>query len=245
VNNGIYTAYSGMKAQMDALEIASNNLSNINSVGFKGDITFYSALNKELNASQGEGGLGSTINRTVQAETAVDFTDGEMLTTGRDLDVAISGDGFLTVETPRGIRYTRNGSMNVGPGAILTNSEGCPIIGISGNPITVGPGIIKINEQGDVTLNGSYVDRLKVVTIEDRNKLSKEGSSLFVYRSDKEPKTLENASIKSKSLEKSNVSAISAMVGMVNIMRQFESIQKCISLEMNDMNTKSIEKLGR
>jgi flagellar basal-body rod protein FlgF len=245
VNNGIYTAYSGIKAQMDALEIASNNLANINSVGFKSDLTFYSALNKELSGSQSNESLGDTINRSVQAETAIDFTDGLMVSTGRDLDVAINGDGFLTVKTPQGIRYTRNGSMNIGAGAILSNPEGCPIIGISGEPITLGPGIVKIGDNGDVTLNGSYVDRLKVVTVEDQKKLSKEGSSLLIYRSDKEPQVLENATIRSGSLEKSNVSAISSMVRMVNIMRQFESIQKCINLEMNDMNSKSIEKLGR
>jgi flagellar basal-body rod protein FlgG len=234
-----------MKAQMDALEIASNNLANINSVGFKGDITFYSTLNKELNGSQSDEGLGGTINRAVQADAAMDFSDGLMVPTGRDLDVAINGDGFLTVETPRGIRYTRNGSMNLDQAGILSNSEGCPIIGITGEPITLGPGIIKISEKGDVTLNGSYVDRLKIVTVDDRKKLSKEGSSLFVYHSDKEPQIFENASIRSGNLEKSNVSAISSMVEMINIMRQFESIQKCINLEMNDMNSKAIEKLGR
>jgi flagellar basal-body rod protein FlgF len=67
----------------------------------------------------------------------------------------------------------------------------------------------------------------------------------LVYRSDKEPQILENATLRSGSLEKSNVSAISSMVEMVGIMRQFESIQKCINLEMNEMNSKSIEKLGR
>lgn len=244
MNNGIYTAYSGMKAQMDALEIASNNLSNVNSIGYKGDLTFYSYMNKELNGSQNDGSLSATINRSVQADTAVDFSDGPVSQTGRDLDVAIEGDGFLTVETPHGIRYTRNGSMHLGPGSILSNSDGCPIIGISGNPITLGPGAININEHGDITLNGASVDRLKVVTVEDHTKLVKEGSSLFANRSSKEPKVMENASVRSGSLEKSNVSPISAMVGMVNIMRQFESIQKCISLEMNDMNSKAIDKLG-
>jgi flagellar basal-body rod protein FlgF len=244
VNNGIYTAYSGMKAQMDALDIASNNLSNVNSTGFKSDRTFYTLLNKELNESQNNS-MGATINQSVQADSAVDFSDGLMSSTGRELDVAIDGDGFLTVKTPNGVRYTRNGSMHLGPGSILSNTEGCPIIGISGDPITLGSGIIRINEQGDVSLNGSVVDRLKVVTVEDRTKLEKEGNSLFAYRSDKEPKVLENASVRSGILEKSNVSAISSMVEMVNIMRQFEAIQKCVNLEMNEMNSKAIEKLGR
>jgi flagellar basal-body rod protein FlgG len=234
-----------MKAQMDALEVASNNIANVNSIGFKSDLTFYSALNKELSGSQGDESLEGTINRSVKAETVMDFSDGLMVPTGRPLDVAINGDGFLTVETPRGIRYTRNGSLNINQDGILSNSEGCPIIGISGEPITLGQGNINICANGDVMLNGAFVDRLKIVTVEDRNKLSKEGSSLLLYRSDKEPKILENPNIKSENLEKSNVSAISSMVEMVSIMRQFEAIQKCISLEMNEMNSKAIEKLGR
>jgi flagellar basal-body rod protein FlgG len=234
-----------MKAQMDALEIASNNIANVNSVGFKSDLTFYSALNKELNSAQGDESLEGAINRSVKAESVMDFSDGLMVSTERPLDVAISGDGFLTVQTPRGIRYTRNGSLNINQNGVLSNSEGCPIVGISGEPISLGAGNVSICENGDVTLNGSFVDRLKVVAVEDRNRLSKEGSSLLFYRSDKEPKILENPNIKSGYLEKSNVSAISSMVEMVSIMRQFEAIQKCISLEMNDMNSKSIEKLGR
>jgi flagellar basal-body rod protein FlgF len=245
VNNGIYTAYSGMKAQMDALEVVSNNLSNVNSAGFKGDMAFYSALNEELNGSQENKGAGNVTNNSIKTESVVDFSNGVIQTTDRNLDIAIEGDGFLTVETPHGIRYTRNGNMHLEKGSILANSDGYPIAGINGNPITVGPGTVHINKQGDVFLNGGYVDRLKVVSIEDRNKLAKEGHSLLAYRSDKEPKILENTCIRSGCLEQSNVSAVSAIVQMVNIMRQFESIQKCVNLEMNEMNSKAIEKLGR
>jgi flagellar basal-body rod protein FlgF len=244
VNNGIYTAYSGMKAQMDALEVVSNNLSNVNSVGFKGDMAFYSALNEELNGSQKNNGVGNVTNNSIKTESVVDFSNGVIQSTGRNLDVAIDGDGFLTVETPHGIRYTRNGNMHLEKGSILANADGYPMVGINGDPISLGPGTVNINEQGDVLVNGLYVDRLKVVSIEDRDKLAKEGQSLLAYRSDKEPKILENPGIRSGSLEQSNVSAVSAIVQMVNIMRQFESIQKCINLEMNEMNSKAIEKLG-
>jgi flagellar basal-body rod protein FlgF len=244
VNNGVYTAYSGMKAQMDALEITSNNLSNANSVGFKSDHTFYTYLDKELNSTQGKDCLENTLNRSIQAGSAMDFSNGVIESTGRDLDVAIQGDGFLTVETPRGMRYTRNGNMHLDSRSILSNSDGYPIIGTSGNPITLGPSAI-INESGDVLVNGAYVDRLKVVSFEDRSKLAKEGSSLLVYRSDKEPKILEKATLRPGSLEQSNVNSVEMVVQMVNMMRQFESIQKCVNLEMNEMNGKAIEKLGR
>lgn len=244
MNNGIYTAFSGMKAQMDALEVVSNNLSNVNSIGFKGDLAFYSCLNQELNGSQSQS-VESAVNRHIQTESVMDLSNGVMMKTGRDLDVAIAGDGFLTVETPRGLRYTRNGSMHLEKGTILSNSDGYPILGISGNPISLGPGNVRINDKGDVTLDGAYVDRLKVVSIEDRTQLAKEGNSLLAYSSDKEPKISENPGVQAGALEQSNISAVSSIVQMVNILRQFESIQKCVNLEMNEINSKAIEKLGR
>lgn len=245
MNSGIYTAYSGMKAQMDALEIAASNLANVNSTGFKGDKSFYTYLNQSLGENQASGDLNAAINRSVQARAALDFSNGAMFTTNRDLDVAIDGDGFLTVETPRGIRYTRNGSLHLGKDAVLSTSDGYPVLGANGRPITLGAGAIHINEYGDVSLDGTQIDRLKVVTFDDLSKLEKEGSSLFIARTSQEPAVKANAGIRSGCLEQSNVNAVSSIVQMVNILRHFEAIQKSVNLEMNEINSKAIEKLGR
>lgn len=244
MNSGIYTAYSGMQAQADALEIAANNLANINTVGYKADKAFNSFLRESLSDSRLSGNLETTVNSSVRSNKAIDFSAGKMTLTGRNLDVAIEGDGFLTVQTPQGVRYTRNGNMFLNNEGVLVTSNGHPVLGTSGRRIVVeGEGSIYINGSGDISLDGMEVDRLKVVVFDDMGTLEKEGNSLFVSKSD--PSLKAHAGLQSGFLEEANINAVSSMVQLVEIMRRFESIQKSINHEMNDMNSKAIDKLGR
>jgi flagellar basal-body rod protein FlgF len=244
VNNGIYTAYSGLRAQADALDLLANNLANLNTTGFKEEIAYFSRLNQSTETAANAGDLGATINSSVRTQGAMNTASGSLSHTERDLDVAIEGNGFLVVETPRGIRYTRNGSLSRDAKGMLVASEGSPILGASGRPITLGPGAININEEGAVTLNGKEIDRLKIVSFENLTNLSREGNSLLLPQSGKDQEITSNAKIRSGYLEQSNVNAVNSIVRMVNIMRQFEAIQKTVK-EMDDLNSKSIEKLGR
>jgi flagellar basal-body rod protein FlgG len=109
----------------------------------------------------------------------------------------------------------------------------------------LGPGKIHINEDGDVFLDDTSVERLKVVSIGDLSTLTKEGSSLFASSAGSDAIKTSDAKIRSGYLEQSNVNSVASIVRMVNLLRHFESIQKSINLEMNDMNAKVIEKLGR
>jgi flagellar basal-body rod protein FlgF len=246
VNSGIYTAYSGMQAQLDALEILANNLANINTTGFKEDKAFFTYLNQSLDASQQSGDLNATVNRTVQARGALNVSDGSLNATGRELDIAIEGNGFLAIKTPNGVRYTRNGNLHMDSKFVLSTSDGYPVLGAtSGRPITLGPGNIHINEDGDVFLDDTSVERLKVVSIGDLSTLTKEGSSLFASSANSDAIKASDAKVRSGYLEQSNVNSVASIVRMVNLLRHFESIQKSINLEMNDMNAKVIEKLGR
>lgn len=245
MDNGLYTAYSGLRAQVDALDLLANNLANLNTAGFKEEMAYFSLLNQSAEASANTGDLGAAVNSSIKAQGAINFADGSLSRTNRELDVAIEGNGFLVVETPRGIRYTRNGSLTLNAKGALVASEGSPILGASGRPITLGPGAININAEGAVTLDGREIDRLKIVSFNDLTKMTKEGNSLLLPQNGKDQEKTSSAKIKSGYLEQSNVNAISSIVRMVGIMRQFEAIQKTLSLEMNDMNSKSIEKLGR
>lgn len=234
-----------MQARLDALETVANNLANLNTTGFKEVRTFYSFLSDSLGSPDDQGGLHASINRAVRANGAVNQAAGSLASTSRELDIAIEGDGFLAVQAPGGERYTRNGNLHLDRQSVLTTSGGYPVLGISGRAITLGPGTVNINENGDVMLNGERVDRLKVVSIGDFSKLAKEGDSLFVYRGENTPAISGHAAIKSGFLEQSNVNAVASIVHMVDLLRHFEAIQKCINLEMNQMNGKAIEKLGR
>ena len=245
MNSGLYTAYSGMRAQSDALEILSNNLANANTAGFKEDKAFFSLLDQSLRSSDEPQTVGTAINSSVIANKALNMSEGSLSFTGRDLDVAIAGNGFLVVETPQGIRYTRNGSLHLNAQAVLTASENFPVLGVSGKKITLGPGKIQIGSNGQVSLENVKVDSLKIVTFDNVSTLEKQGNSLFMAREGQSTEKTSDAAIQSGYLEESNVNPVSAIVQMVQMLRHFEAIQKSMSLLMNDINSKAIDKLGR
>ncbi len=245
MNSGIYTAVSGLKAQVDALDILSNNLANLNTAGYKEDRTFFRMLSQEMDAGELDV-LNKAIDRQkVAAESALNPAFGSLTLTHRDLDLALEGDGFLVVNTPQGIRYTRNGNLQLNSKSVLSTADGFPLLGVRGRPITLGPGQIHINQSGEVFLDETKVDRLKIVSFEKASSLLKEGGSLLYSKDAQVTGKPADAQVRQGYLEQSNVNPISAVVSMVGILRQFEAIQKSVDLVMNDINSKSIERLPR
>ena len=245
MNSGIYTAYSGLRAQSDALDVLANNLANANTTGFKEQKAFYTYLKQSAEGSQSANDINNAINQTVQTRSALNMEIGSLNQSNRTLDVAIAGDGFLAVQTPHGVRYTRNGNLDLNAQSVLTTSEGYPVLGTSGRPIALGPGKVSIGESGDVLLDDVQIDRLKVTSFSDLSALEKEGSSLFKNPAGQNTEKPSDAKIKSGYLEQSNVNPVSSIVHLVEIHRHFEAIQKSISLVMNEINSKAIDKLGR
>ena len=245
MNSGIYTAYSGMQAQADALDILSNNLANINTTGFKAEKAFFTLLQQSVGETEQQNALNEAINRPVIARSSFNGAEGLVENTYRDLDIAVEGNGFLVIRTPQGIRYTRNGNLHLNSKEVLTTSDGFPVLGVENKPITLGPGKINIDEQGDIKLDKLEVDRLKLVRFENVSSLEKEGASLFISRNGQECELKSDAKIRTGFLERSNVNPVQAVVRMVSILRNFEAIQKSLNLITNDMNKQAIEKLSR
>ncbi len=245
MHSGLYTAYSGLKAQMDALDMLANNLANVNTTGFKEQRTFNTALNLAMDSSA-DPQLDSAINtHAVLAQGALDLRNGSLLETGRDLDVAIVGNGLLTVETPRGLRYTRDGNLTIDAKSVLCTSDGFPVLGENGR-IVLGPGKVSINQDGEVALDGVRVDRLKLAVFDSPASLTLEGSSLIVPSKDgPAPKPAQDVTVRQGFQEQSNVNPMTATVRMVELMRNFEAIQKSVNLMCNDLDAKAIDKLSR
>jgi flagellar basal-body rod protein FlgF len=244
VTSGIYTAYSGLRAQMEAIDLLANNLANLSTVGYKEGKAFFTLLQQNMN-SDGAQDLTTVVNsQAILAHGAVNPADGSLLLTNRDLDVALVGNGFLTLQAPQGTRYTRNGSLMLNHQSMLATSQGFPVVGESGRPITLGPGKVHINEGGEVFLDGTRVDRMKIAAFDSPAALEMEGNSLLKASLTQAVKA-GDAKVQQGYLEQSNVDAMSAVVKLVEIMRQYESIQKTVNLMMNTMDTKSIERLGR
>ena len=238
------SAATGMNAQQLNLDNISNNLANVNTTAFKEEKTFFTLLDQAMNSEDTNELEAALRGQEVLSRGAVNLGDGPLLATNRELDLALTGSGYFVVETPRGIRYTRNGSLFIGNGAVLTTADGFPVLGERGR-ITVGPGKLTVNGQGEVFLNGSRIDRLKFVTFQNPGGLLREGSSLLAPEDGQKEIAAASMEVRQGYLEQSNVNAIASVVGMVAILRQFEAIQKSVSVLMNDVDAKAIERLSR
>lgn len=245
MNSGIYTSYSGLRAQMESLEMLANNLANVNTTGFKEQRAFYRLMNRDVGAGPGHMLDAVVNNHAVLAETALDLSNGSLMQTGRELDLALVGDGFLVVQTPNGLRLSRNGGLFKDPRSQLVTADGFPVLGEKG-PILLGGGAVEITEKGDVLVDKSPVDRLRLVTVPDAIYLTREGNSLLVPpQAAPDPLPARDASVRQGYLEQSNVNPMLSTVRMIEIMRHFEAIQKSMNLISNVMDAKSIEKLSR
>ena len=220
----LYIAMSGAKQNMQALSVNANNLANAKTTAFKADLA-----NARAMQAFGEGmptRVFSMIERAGQ-----NFDSGALLSTGRDLDLAIQGQGWLTVQTKDGSEaYTRNGQLKLNDNGALETSRGDLVIGDSG-PIFLPLPISKLNISADGTImvqpEGApstvqdEVGRIKFVNPD--NRLLEKGSDGLFRRKDgnNEPADV-TIKVASGSLESSNVNPISEMTDMIALQRQFE-----------------------
>jgi len=220
----LYIASSGAKELMLAQTINANNLANANTVGFREDNVFFKALQLS-----GEG-HSSRAYTGAQGQGA-DFSLGALLTTGRDLDVAIRGEGWLAVQGVDGTEaYTRAGDLQVTAAGLLINAAGHPIIGNNAGPITLPPfekleigadGTISLIPRGQEATTLAVVDRIKLVKPE--NKMLEKGfDGLFRLKDGTLPVSDATVRLVSGTLESSNVNVVESMVRTMELARNFE-----------------------
>ena len=143
------------------LEVVANNVANLNTTGFKGENTLFEEfLRSPASESQSTRGGQAPISFVQDRGVWHDFGQGSVQATGNPLDVAISGDAFLVVQSPNGERYTRNGAFQISANGQLVTGDGLPVLGDNG-PITFQPGDrnIAISKDGRVTVNEGASDR--------------------------------------------------------------------------------------
>jgi flagellar basal-body rod protein FlgF len=220
----IYTAASGAKHILEQQATTSNNLANVNTTGFRAQLDVFRAV-----PVQGEG--LPTRAFVVNSTPAADFRPGALQVTGRDLDVAVKGEGWLTVQMPDGTEaYTRNGSLQTSPNGLLTTAGGATIAGENG-PITIPPDVtVTVGGDGTISTMSTMeqpavpiiLGRLKLVNPAADN-MVRGDDGLFRQR-DGAPAQLDPAvRVTGGALEGSNVSAIDSMVSMISLARSFDT----------------------
>jgi flagellar basal body rod protein FlgG len=226
---------------MESLSLLANNLANATTSGYKSDSEFYRLYTSPDGDSSSEGSTLPDIQRQW-----TDFSQGMLQPTGNPLDVALSGPGFLTVAGPGGDLYTRNGNMHVSPAGDLVTSEGYAVRGTGGAAIHLtSGGSVEIASDGTVRQADRTLGQLAVVNFKSTNSLIKVGGTCFQNTDPKNPPVAaSDVQVQQGKLESSNVGVPEAAMRLVGVMRQFEMLQKAVSLGV-EMDTKSIQEVAR
>lgn len=235
---GAYTALSGLRTRFDQLDRVASDLANVNTAGYKSErVTTIAAERPDFTQA-----LQSAVD-VASGPARFDMRSGQLSTTGRELDFALESAGFFEVETPQGVRYTRNGQFNRKADGTLTTNDGLTVVGQNG-PIKLGKGDITVDEDGTIRAGGTVAGKLKVVDFTDYTGLRREEHGRFTYVGSQQAQA-STAAVRNKSLEGSNVSAIDGMVQLTDLKRAFEGLQRGLTVLFNDVDGRAITELGR
>ena len=237
----IYTALSGMRGAMSRQTVTANNLANVNTVGFRAELDSARSLWVR--------GAGLQTRAPVSEEvTGADMSAGSINHTGRDLDVAMTGDSLLTVQAEDGSEaYTRRGDLQIAASGVLTTGDGRPVLGESG-PITIPPAdSIRIAEDGAIWIvptggdanNPQQVDRLKLVSPQG-SRIAKALDGLFRQTDGGTLPSDPQARLISASLESSNVNTSQTLIDMIEASRSWD-MQLQLVTSARDMDTSAAD----
>jgi flagellar basal-body rod protein FlgF len=230
VDRLIYTAMTGAKYLLERQATLAHNLANASTTGFRADTV-------GLRAVPTTGQQAGTRVFTVETTTGSDFSQGPMISTSRNLDVAVQGQGWLAVQGQDGNEaYTRAGSLQVGPDGSLQTPGGMPVQG-TGGPITIpiDTQSVMIATDGTISVKTAssklptMVGRLKLVN-PPASEMTKGLDGMFHLKSGDTADADPAVRVQSGTLEGSNVNVVESMVGMIGAARQFE-------LQMKMLNT--------
>jgi len=238
MSSGIWAALSGANVQLEALDVAANNVANATTPAFRGDhAVFREYLGRATSAAQKNNApkIGRMPPTSMRYSTvdgvAANALPGGFVSTGRSLDVAIHGDGLLTISTPRGVRYTRLGSIQVEQDGRLVTKDGDTFLNRENNkPIRVPAGVtdVRISADGTVTAANETIGQLNVVNFKNALGLAREGSLVYRATPASGPPLLSTSTLQSEQLEQSNVPVVEETVDIDGAPRGFEACERAI-----------------
>lgn len=243
----LYLSMTGASQIMQAQSITANNLANVSTVGFKADLAQARSMPV----------FGPGMPSRVYAMTerpGTDLSAGAHNHTGRDLDVAVRGDGWIAIQSPEGSEaYTRAGDLHISSAGLLVNGAGHPVIGEAGGPIAIPPfESIDIGTDGTITIRPlgqdanvlAQVERIKLVLPEQGQLTKGEDGLMRPLEGDVLPADA-SVQLVSGVIETSNVSVVDAMVRMIELSRQYETQVKMMNTaKENDAATDSLMQLA-
>ncbi len=243
MNTGLYAACAGLLARTQALDLAANNLANVNTGGYKGQVPSFASL------VAGSGGLSNTALRSVNqfgvlGESRLDLQQGPVEHTGNDLDFAIQGSGYFALQNPQGGRlYTRNGAFHVNQQGQLAAADGSLVLAAQG-PILLPPGKVAVSAGGIISVDGAVTGQLLVADFPTSADLTPQGAATFSAPAGTE-RASDTPNVVQGALEGSNVNAVSAAVGLVALQRNMGLLQQALTSFHSEFNRIAAQELSR
>jgi flagellar basal-body rod protein FlgF len=242
----LYVAMSGAKETLLAQGTNSSNLANANTPGFLADLQQFRSM-----PVYGDG--YPTRVYALSERPDIDFKSGSMIQTGKELDVALNGKGWITVQAPDGSEaYTRRGDLVLDANGLLTTGNGLPVVG-NGGPIAIPPaekidiapdGTISIRPLGQAANELAIVDQIKMIN-PDNSDLEKGMDGLMRLKAGVTAEPDSSLQLVSGALESSNVNVVDSMVDMIELARRFEiQVKMMKTAEEMEQGSTSILRIG-
>jgi flagellar basal-body rod protein FlgG len=252
----IYAPLSAGKGQERVLEILANNIANSGTTGFKEqDVSFTSMLANPWPAYQNPNPPapfkmdmsevyplhGNEMGTVALSSIRTNFSQGPMRETGNPLDCAVQGNGFFTIETAFGPRFTRDGSFALTPDGTLVTRSGGTVAGENGPLTGLSEGDVRITPSGEVFQGDLFVDKLRITAFEDPELLERIGDNSFVHDGAPENIIAFRGEISQGYIESANVNPMKNMANLITAHRTYEALQKAIQAHDKTMEKGSNE----
>ena len=244
MDSGYYAAMTGLIARTQALDTAAANLANAQTPGYRAEREYFRSVLLGPDALDSQ--LGRTVNNFgLLGGDRLSMTQGALQQTGNSLDLAVEGDGFFQVQTPNGLRYTRDGGFHRAQNGQLVTSAGEPVLSTTGQPIAVPPGEVTVGADGVLSVAGGTVATVGVFTFPSSAQLTPEGANRYVPPEGVAPVLSKQATVHQGAIESANQDVIQGSLDLIVMQRQAEMMQRALTVFHTEFNKFATEDLPR
>jgi flagellar basal-body rod protein FlgF/flagellar basal-body rod protein FlgG len=230
-------------SRTQALDTIANNLANVSTAGFRASHNVFSAVLDTMGNS-----TLSTLNQDandygVLSGTQLDTSQGALVRTGNDLDLAVEGPGYFAVQTASGTVYTRGGNFRVSPQGQLITATGDPVMGDNG-PIAIVGTPVSISQDGTISANGAISGRLKLVEFPPSVQIQSAGGTYYTAPAGAAVPA-KDSQVRQGMLESSNVNPVTSVVEMISAEREVETMRHVLTLFSTELDKTAAQDLPR
>lgn len=248
MTRGVYTAATGMLINLFRHRTVTHNLANLQTVGYKADHVVsgeFAPFLIQQRTGEAAGEPIGTVGAGTESEVVLtDFGDGSLRLTDRPFDLALTGAGFFQTQTPDGVRYTRDGRFQRDAQNRLVTATGHLVLGPNG-PIVLPAGQMAVTRQGEIFVDGEFIDQLAIVRFDDTGQLVKDGNTSFVNDGAvAELVPTGEVQVHQGYLEASNVDVTRETIEMMSALRAYQFSQRLIQFQ-DRINEQAVNQLGR